>query len=107
MIGERVESQNHMTFIQVCDGLCGKHISRISFNDGSWVEAAAGASMFVDFCDANVNTDGCIEVCDDGLVLHFNAILRGPRSDGGIRGRHESVGNIADVVGAYHRLVDV
>ena len=96
-----------MTPTQVLDALCGKHVSRINFDDGSWVEVPAGASMFVDFCDADVNTDGCIEVCDDGLVLHFNAILRGPRGDGGMRGQHEPFGNIAHVVeSAYHRLLD-
>ena len=104
-----------MTLIGILDRLNGQHVTRIEFNDGSFVVGPAGASMFVHFCDENVNTDACIGVSEDGLTLHFNARLRGPGDDGGLHGQEEPLSNIRYVAlsniasvtpSEYHRLLN-
>jgi hypothetical protein len=104
-----------MTLTEVFDRLHGRHVTRIDFNDGSFVVAPAGSSMFVHFCHENVNTDACVGVSEEGLTLHFNARLRGSNDDGALHGQEEPLSNVRYVAlnnvtrvipSEYHRLLN-
>lgn len=83
-----------MGLIDIFDRLCGRHVTRIDFNDGSFVVAPRPA--LVDLHDADTPAEMWIEASEDGLVLHFNAKDR----DGEMRGQTEPLSNIRSVVGA-------
>jgi hypothetical protein len=85
-----------MTLTEVFDALCGRHVSRIDFKDGSHVVAAQ--PYLVDFADADTPAEGWIGVSEDGLMFHFNATRISPTShSGGMVGQEEPLANIAHV----------
>ncbi len=59
-----------MTPIQVFDALSGKTFDYLECRDGS---AFGGTSVAVSFCDDPTADNPCIEVREEGLILHFNS----------------------------------
>ena len=84
-----------MTLVEIFDRLCGKHVTRVDFKDGSFV--LCHAPMLVDFPDSDAPAEAWIEPFPDGLVLHFNATRVSRNGRSGMGAQHEPFGNIASV----------
>ena len=67
-----------MTPIQIFYALYGKSFSRLECKDGS---KYGGTALRVNYCSDEGLEPACLEVTEDGLVLHFNA-----RADGSMEG---------------------
>jgi hypothetical protein len=84
-----------MTLSDIYDRLCGRHINGIYFKDGSYVRCPA--PLLVDWADSETPAQAWIELCEDGLVLHFNANRMSPQGQSGMEAQEEPLGNIASI----------
>jgi hypothetical protein len=84
-----------MTLSAIYDRLMSQTARRLDFTDGSYV--LCPAALAVDFADGETLAQAWIEVCEDGLVLHFNANRRSSHGQSGLTGQEEPFGNIASV----------
>jgi hypothetical protein len=78
-----------MTLIQVFDALNGRSFSYLETKDG---EKYGGTPLKVNFCADETFEPACIEVAEDGLMLHFNT-----RADAGMESVNVAFGDIVAV----------